>query len=203
MKQSYGMTVDKSQITGLILAGGRGTRMGGADKGLQLFRGLPMVQHVMQRLAPQVGNLLVNANQHLAEYQQFGHPVWPDATQDFAGPLAGLQAGLLHCETPYLVSAPCDSPLLPDDLVARLFEGLQQANADIAVAVTVRDKQRHPVFCLMRRSVLDSLTAYLARGERKMDFWLATLATVEVPFDDDAAFCNINTAEELQQLTAS
>jgi molybdopterin-guanine dinucleotide biosynthesis protein A len=202
MSPSAEMSADQAQITGLILAGGRGIRMGSVDKGLQQFRGQPMVQHVVQRLAPQVGSLIINANQHLADYAQFGYPVWPDATPDFAGPLAGLQAGLTHCQTPYLVSAPCDSPMLPDDLVVRLFEGLQKAKADIAVAVTAKDQQRHPVFCLMRRSVLDSLTAFLARGERKMDFWLATQVAVEVAFDDDAAFSNINTNEELQRLAS-
>ncbi|MBC7513529.1 MAG: molybdenum cofactor guanylyltransferase MobA [Herminiimonas sp.] len=194
-------TLFDGAITGLILAGGRGTRMGSVDKGLQPFRGMPMALHVLHRLQPQVDAMLVNANQNLAAYESFGVPVWPDALSGFAGPLAGLQTGLMHCETPYLVTAPCDSPLLPADLVMRLAAGLHAAQADVALAVTGAGAglQPHPVFCLIKTSVLPSLSAYLQDGGRKVDAWFATLDMTRVHFDDDSAFRNINTLDELQQ----
>lgn len=190
------------KISAVILAGGRGTRMGCVDKGLQTFKGSPMVQHVIQRLAPQVGTLMINANQNLDAYAIFGLPVWPDIMPDHAGPLAGLQAGLSHCETEYLLCAPCDSPFLPTDLVARLFQALQESSADLALAATSRAgmRQRHPVFSLMKSSLLPQLTTFLQSGGRKMDAWMVTLATIEVLFDDDAAFSNINTLDELEKL---
>lgn len=194
--------MNSKQISGVILAGGLGTRMGTVDKGLQPFQGAPMVLQVVQRLAPQLGTLMINANQNLDVYRAFGLPVWPDVMPDYAGPLAGLQAGLSHCETDYLLCAPCDSPFLPDDLVARLSAGLQEAQADLALAVTIHagKRQRHPVFSLMKSSLLPQLTDFLQTGGRKMDAWLATLATIEVLFDDDAAFSNINTLDELKKL---
>lgn len=188
-------------VTGLILAGGRGSRMGGVDKGLQSFRGRPMVAQVIERLAPQVDTLAINANQNLDTYDNFGVPVWPDRMQDFPGPLAGLQTGLAHCDTPYLVTAPCDSPFLPMDLVARLKDALEAGNADIAYAATgsADSKQIHPVFCLVKTSVLTSLNVYLESGERKMGTWIRSLRAVDVNFADDAAFENINTIEELRK----
>ncbi len=190
------------QITGLILAGGRGSRMGSIDKGLAPLAGQPMVQHVIQRLQPQVQRLLINANQNLDTYAAFGAPVWPDALPDFAGPLAGLQTGLIHCETPYLVTAPCDSPFLPADLVQRLAFALQAEGADLAVAVTGEGaaRQPHPVFCLAKTSLLPHLTQFLEGGGRKVDRWYASLRLAEVHFGDEAAFRNINTLAELQQM---
>ena len=189
-------------ITGLILAGGRGSRMGSIDKGLAPFGGQPMVQHVLTRLQPQVQHLLINANQNLSAYAAFGAPVWPDAMPDFAGPLAGLQTGLMHCETPYLVTAPCDSPFLPADLVQRLAAALLANGADLAVAVTGEGatRQPHPVFCLVKTSLLPHLTAYLEGGGRKVDAWYRSLRVIEVHFADEAAFRNINTLAELQQM---
>jgi molybdopterin-guanine dinucleotide biosynthesis protein A len=184
------------KITGLILAGGLGRRMGGRDKGLQLFRGKPMAAWAIARLAPQVDALLINANQNLEAYAAFGHPVVPDRIGGFAGPLAGLHAGLSACDTPLLVTAPCDSPFLPDDLVARLRAALETAGAQIAVAKT--GDQPHPVFSLVRREVLDGLTAFLEAGGRKVDAWYAALQVAEVPFEDERAFANINTLEELR-----
>lgn len=194
--------MDISQITGLILAGGRGTRMGTVDKGLQPFRGAPMALHVMLRLSPQVGHVMINANQNLGPYENFGVPVWPDEMQGFAGPLAGLQTGLIHCETEYLVTAPCDSPFLPTDLVQRLATALEENDADLAVAVTGagETRQPHPVFCLVKASLLPHLTLYLQDGGRKFDKWYSSLATVEVHFDDEDAFRNINTLDDLHKL---
>ncbi|MGV3653274.1 MAG: molybdenum cofactor guanylyltransferase MobA [Noviherbaspirillum sp.] len=193
--------MDINQITGLILAGGRGSRMGSVDKGLQAFRGAPMALHVMMRLRPQVGQLMINANQNLGPYEAFGVPVWPDDMQGFAGPLAGLQTGLARCETEYLVSAPCDSPFLPHDLVQRLGEGLLGRDADLAVAVTGAGEKRqaHPVFCLAKAALLSHLSDYLRSGGRKFDAWYATLRVAEVDFPDEDAFRNINTLEELRK----
>lgn len=199
------MTIPSSDITGLILAGGRGTRMGTVDKGLQTFRGGPMVLHVIMRLQPQVGDILINANQNMGPYEGFGFPVWPDQLGGFEGPLAGLQTGLSHCETGYLLTAPCDSPFLPTNLAERLGDALVAADAELAVAVTEEDgrQQPQPVFCLMKTSVLPSLTAFLQDGGRKIDKWYRSLRFVEVPFDDADAFRNINTLDELRRFEQS
>src|SRR5215468_3604664 len=185
-------------VTGVVLAGGQGRRMGGVDKGLVLLRGRPMVQHVLERLRPQVDEILINANQHRSEYEALGHPVFADAIGGFAGPLAGLHVGLAQAKHPLVATVPCDSPFLPEDLVARLAASLVGRGADLAVARTF--EQPHPVFALVHRSVLTHLTRFLEGGGRKIDAWYATLSTVEVPFDDEAdAFRNINTPDELQQ----
>ena len=186
----------RADITGVILAGGQGRRMGGVDKGLQNLNGRPLVQWVLERLAPQVGAVLINANQNLARYGEFGCPVLPDRIPDFAGPLAGLHAALAHAPSPLLVTVPCDSPFLPADLVLRLHAALQAQHADLAVPRT--GDRAHRAFCLTRREMLPRLDAFLASGERKVGLWHASLKVAEVPFDDDAdAFRNINTPEEL------
>jgi molybdopterin-guanine dinucleotide biosynthesis protein A len=197
--------MDTSHITGLILAGGRGTRMGSVDKGLQQFRGAPMAMHVMLRLSPQVDRIMINANQNLGPYEGFGVPVWPDEMPDFAGPLAGLHTGMVHCETEYLVTAPCDSPFLPSDLVQRLSEALEANDADVAIAVTGEGETRqpHPVFCLTKASLLPHLTHYLQEGGRKFEKWYASLKSVEVHFDDEDAFRNINTLDDLRKYEAA
>ncbi len=195
------MTIELSEITGLILAGGRGSRMGSVDKGLQPLHGKPMVVHVIERLRPQVQQLMINANQNLEIYQAFGLPVWPDQFTGFAGPLAGLQTGLAHCQTPYLVTAPCDSPFLPSDLVRRLADALVSEGAELAVAVTgtAQASQPHPVFCLLKALLLPDLSAYLEQGGRKVDTWFKSRQVAEVIFPDEQAFRNINTLEELRQ----
>lgn len=192
---------DKQHITGLILAGGRGSRMGNLDKGLQTLDGTPLIGHVIQRLSPQVGQLLINANRHLETYQQFGWPVVSDELTGYEGPLAGLQAGLRHCTTPYLVTAPCDGPFLPTDLVAQLADALERDQADVAVAVTGEGETRQPqpVYCLLKTALLPQLENYLRSGQRRIDGWYAPLKIVEVPFDNEAAFRNINTPDELRQ----
>jgi molybdopterin-guanine dinucleotide biosynthesis protein A len=188
-----------SDVTGVVLAGGQGSRMGGVDKGLQAFRGRPMVAHVLERLAPQVGAILVNANRNVEAYAAFGHRVIADEIAGFAGPLAGFERGLAHAATPLVVTAPCDSPFLPTDLVARLRAALEADHADLAVAKT--GDQAHPVFSLMRRDVHASLRDFLSSGQRKIDKWYGALHVVEVPFDDEAdAFLNVNTREELAML---
>lgn len=196
------MALPLEQITGLILAGGRGSRMGGVDKGLQNHHGVPLALHALLRLQPQVGELMVNANRNIGAYEAFGVPVWPDASADFPGPLAGLLAGLERCETPYLVSVPCDTPHFPDDLVARLAAGLVAQDAEIAMAATREEGQQRlqPVFCLLRTELMESLVAFMQAGERKIDRWTAKHRMAIVEFDDAAAFFNANTLAELQQL---
>ena len=194
--------IDPHAITGLILAGGRGSRMGGVDKGLQPHHGVPLALHALLRLTPQVGALMINANRNLSAYESMGVPVWPDAQADYAGPLAGWLAGLERCETPYLMTVPCDSPNFPADLVERLAQSLVEADADIAMAATLEDGKRQvqPVFSLMKATLLESLVMYLQEGQRKIDRWTALHRCVEVDFDDAAAFANANTLEELQRL---
>jgi len=195
-------SIDGAAITGLILAGGLGRRMGSIDKGLQPFRGFPMVMHVLLRLGPQVGSLLINANRNLAAYEDLGYPVISDRIEGHAGPLAGLHAGLQQCTTPYLLSAPCDSPFLPGDLAQRLSIALIEQQADLAVAKT--GTQAHPVFCLMRADLAQHLEDFLHKGGRKVDAWTASLRVAHVDFDDQAdAFRNINTLEELRRLEAT
>jgi molybdopterin-guanine dinucleotide biosynthesis protein A len=187
------------EVTGVVLAGGQGSRMGGVDKGLQPFRGKPMAAHAIERLAPQVDELLINANRNPEAYAAFGHRVIADEIEGFAGPLAGFERGLAHATGKLVVTVPCDSPFLPHDLVARLRAALESGGAQIAVAKT--GDQAHPVFCLMRREVHESLRQFLSSGQRKIDRWYSQLAVVEVAFDDEAdAFLNINTREELKGL---
>ena len=160
-----------------------------------------MVRHVLDRFAPQVGQVAINANRNIETYSTFHVPVWQDEIEGFAGPLAGMQTGLHRCETPFMVTAPCDSPFLPLDLVDRLAEALTAQQADLAVAATGKGEsyQPHPVFCLMNTSLRSHLDEFLVSGKRKIDAWYASLKVVEVCFPDEAAFRNINTLDELQQ----
>jgi molybdenum cofactor guanylyltransferase len=194
--------IPPEHITGLILAGGRGSRMGGVDKGLQNHQGSTLAMHALLRLGPQVGEMMINANRNLAAYEAMGVPVWPDALPDYAGPLAGFLAGLEHCETPYMVTVPCDSPLFPLDLVERLAHALEAEDAEIAMAATREGGalQVQPVFCLMKAGLMESLIRFTQSGQRKIDRWTALHRCVELPFDDPLAFANANTLAELQQL---
>lgn len=192
--------IARDDITGLILAGGRGSRMGGTDKGLQPFHGMPMVQHTLARLAPQTGSLLINANRNVDRYAAFGAPVIADTIPEFAGPLAGMLAGLAQCRTPWLVTAPCDTPYLPTDLVARLAQAIDAEQADLAVPVTLdADGRRRlqPVFCLMPAAAAAGLQAYVEAGNRKIESWVKGQRVAEVVFSDVRAFANINTLDEL------
>ena len=194
--------IDQKEISGLILAGGRGTRMGGIDKGLQMHLGLPLAQHALERLSPQVGALMLNANRNLSTYQAMGVPVWQDEMPDFPGPLAGMLAGLMHCDTPYLVTVPCDSPNFPTDLVARLAQSLMDADADLATAYTreAGELRAQPVFCLLKATLRDNLRAFIESGERKTGLFAAQNQGAKVIFDDAAAFANANTLSELAEL---
>jgi molybdenum cofactor guanylyltransferase len=201
----------EAKITGLVLAGGKGRRMDSRDKGLVLFKGKPMVQHAIERLAPQVDDLIVNANRNVETYASFGHAVVSDELSGFAGPLAGLHAGMRartsavrdandanENDRSWIVTVPCDSPMLPLDLVPRLFEAAQKENTEIAVAVT--DEGTQPVFAFYRLSLFESLEAFLNAGERKIDKWTAQHRVVNVAFEDANAFANINTVAELSAL---
>lgn len=189
----------REAITGIVLAGGLARRMsvGGreVDKGLQPLAGRPMAAWVIERLAPQVGHLAINANRNLDAWTAFGVPVFPDRIEGFAGPLAGLHAAMGIAGTPWIVTAPCDSPLLPLDLVARLAHAAHDGAAQVAVART--GEQPHPVFALVQRALCEDLGAFLASGRRRIDAWYAHLRVVEVDFPDADAFANVNTPEEL------
>ena len=199
------MTISANDISGLILAGGLSTRMGGRDKGLQLLEGRPMITHIIERLQPQVGPLLINANQNYEAYEVFGLPMIADVISNFVGPLAGMHAGLSHCTTPYLLSVPCDCPFLPTDLARRLSDALMSSGADIAYAITINQNQteHHPVFCLLKRGVIVGLAEYLSEGGRKVLSWVSSQAHVQVIFDDHSAFLNINTPDDLKTINAS
>ncbi len=189
-------------ITGLVLAGGRGSRMGDVDKGLQIFQSKPMVAHVLARMQPQVDTIIINANRNIDTYAAFGHRVVPDAIDGFAGPLAGLHIGMSNATTPLIATAPCDSPFLPLDLVTRLRCALTEHDADLAVAKTF--DQAHPVFCLTKTALASHLHTFLASGQRKIDKWYASLKVVEVSFNDvESAFANINTVDELKSLEST
>ena len=206
-------------VTALILAGGRGSRMGGVDKGLQLFNGIPLVLHTLQRLQAQQGGLvcqvLINANRSLPDYQAMGVDVLPDAVPDeFAGPLSGFLTGLEHCKSPYLLTVPCDTPLFPLDLAARMALALAHNNAEIAMASApelddqgISKTRSQPVFCLLQTNLKPSLQAFMQVGGRKIDAWTARHRTVLVPFDqpsdDPRAFANANTLAELRALQSA
>ena len=209
-------SLSPGEITGLVLAGGRGSRMGGVDKGLQNFNGTPLAMNALLRLGPQVGHLMVNANRNLSAYESFGAPVWPDGLADYAGPLAGFLTGLERCETPYLLTVPCDSPLFPLDLASRLGNALLAADAEIAMVSAPEAAAQpgvapilraQPVFCLLRTTLLESLVRFTQDGGRKIDRWTAQHRTVLVPFDREGdaidAFFNANTLAELHALEAA
>jgi molybdenum cofactor guanylyltransferase len=205
-----------TNITAIILAGGRGSRMGGVDKGLQTFHGVPLALHTLMRLQMQEGGLvaetMVNANRNLAAYESMGVSVWPDASpSEFAGPLAGFLTGLERCETPYLLTVPCDTPLFPLDLAERLADALERDDVEIAIACAPEtDDAGHahtraqPVFCLLRTDLMESLVRFMQGGGRKIDAWTAQHRCVLVPFDlpgdDPRAFANANTLAELHAL---
>lgn len=186
-------------ITAIILSGGRATRMGGIDKGLVKLQETALITHVIARLEPQTDEIIINANRQLAEYEHFNLPILQDENPTFIGPLAGFSLGLQHAKHDYLLTVPCDSPMLPLDLTSRLLSALIEKDADIAVAKS--EGHTHPIFCLCKKSVLPTLTAYLEQGERKVSSWQKSLNYVEVTFNDcNDAFINLNTFEDLTAL---
>ncbi|MEW6693402.1 MAG: molybdenum cofactor guanylyltransferase MobA [Pseudomonadota bacterium] len=198
-------------VTGVVLAGGQGSRMGGVDKGLQPFHGVPLALHALMRLRMQRGDWLahsmINANRNLGAYESFGVPVWPDTLGGYAGPLAGMLTALTHTETPFLLTVPCDSPRFPLDLADRLCRALIEARAELAMAAGPESDGRvrpQPVFCLLSTHLIESLERFLQAGGRKIDAWTAQHRGVVVPFDrpddDPLAFANANTLAELHAL---
>ena len=183
-------------VSSIILAGGRATRMGGVDKGLVVLQQEALTAHVIARLKSQVDEIFISANREIETYKTFGYPVLQDANADFIGPLAGFFLGLQNARYDYVLTVPCDSPSLPLDLAERLLSGMSASGADIAVASS--DENSHPVFCLMKKSVLPSLLAYIERGERKVSAWQKSQQLVEVDFSDcSEAFTNLNTFDDL------
>ena len=205
--------ISTGNITALVLAGGQATRMGGADKGLQPFHGVPLALHALRRLqcanSPLIKACAINANRHLDDYAQWGSPVWPDTLPEQPGPLAGMLAGLRHCATPYLLTVPCDAPHFPLDLAERMAQALETAGGDIAVASPPdenRALRRQPVFALMPVSLADPMESFIRSGGRKVGQWLSGQRCVEVPFnlpgDDPGAFANFNTLAILRAAEA-
>ncbi len=201
---------DREQITGLVLAGGQGSRLGGVDKGLQRFGTGTLASNALQRLRPQVGYAMISANRNHATYAQLGVPVWADETTasasvSYEGPLAGFLAGLRHCETPFMVTVPCDCPRFPDDLVQRLADALVSSGMELALAATRQGGtwRPEPAFCLMRREHADDLAAYLQTGQRSIERWAARFRRVDALFDDEDAFDNINTPGDLARIDPS
>jgi len=203
--------VTPGSITGMVLAGGKGTRMGGVDKGLQVFRGAPLAMQALLRLQMQkggwLGDTMINANRNIAAYESFGSQVWPDSLDGFAGPLAGFLTGLERCETEFMLTVPCDSPLFPFDLAERLALALNKESAEIAIAAAPESDgqvRAQPVFSLISIHLLESLTLFTQGGGRKIDVWTAQHKTVLVPFDqphdDPRAFANANSLAELRAL---
>ena len=192
-----------SDITGLVLAGGRAQRMGGIDKGLIPFKGIPLIESALERLKPQVHTILINANRNHSIYSSYGYPVLADEDDSFSGPLAGFVAGLKACKTPYLLTVPCDSPLFPLDLANQLVDSLKTNQVKIGYASsqdTAGKIWAQPVFCLMHKDLLGSLKIFIESGERKIDRWFAQENACSVPFANEKAFTNANTPEELAQL---
>lgn len=205
MPQPLGSSeIPPEAITGLVLAGGQGLRMGGQDKGLIDWQGRPLAAHALARLAPQVGPLLISANRHLDDYRAIGTPfaaaVCTDTLQGFQGPLAGILGGLLQAHTPYVAVVPCDNPRIPEDLVTHLTRGMQHSGTSAALAVS--DGRRQPTMCVLRTSLAPALERYLSAGHRKLDVWFAELPAAEVSFTDARGFRNLNTPHDLEQARA-
>jgi len=195
--------ISSEHITGLILAGGRAQRMGGIDKGLIPFHGKPLIESAISRLKPQVSTILINANRSITKYSHYGYPVLMDETPDFSGPLAGFSVGLKHCKTPYLLTSPCDSPLLPTDLAEKMAHQLEDDDLELVFASSKEDDGKtwsQPVFCLMKSDLQDSLNAFLSKGDLKIDRWFKELRSATVVFENAQAFANVNTPEELAAL---
>ena len=186
-----------TDVTGLILAGGEGRRMGGRDKGLEPFRGAALVSHVQARFAGRVAEVLISANRHLDDYRQLAGRVVPDAQGGFQGPLMGIYSGLLAADTPWVLVVPCDTPALPDDLVARLVAGI----GDHRIAVAHDGERLHPVVMLLERSLAEDLYAALQAGERKVGRWVERHAWTAIDFSDcPDAFINLNSEDDKRRL---
>ena len=195
--------ISSKDITGLILAGGRAQRMGGVDKGLIPFHDKPLIESTITKLKPQTQSILINANRNITKYASYGYPVIMDETPDFSGPLAGFSVGLKSCKTPFLLTSPCDSPLLPNNLAELLSAEMEDGDFELVYASSKEADGKvwaQPVFCLMRTNLLDSLTKFLLKGDLKIDRWFKELRSSTVVFEDSLVFANVNTPEELKLL---
>jgi molybdopterin-guanine dinucleotide biosynthesis protein A len=195
--------ISSKDITGLILAGGRAQRMGGIDKGLIPFHDKPLIESTITKLKPQTQSILINANRNITKYASYGYPVIMDETPDFSGPLAGFSVGLKSCKTPFLLTSPCDSPLLPNNLAELLSAEMEDGDFELVYASSKEADGKvwaQPVFCLMRTNLLDSLTKFLLKGDLKIDRWFKELRSSTVVFEDPLVFANVNTPEELKSL---
>ena len=196
------MIYPRDEITGVILAGGRGRRMGGVDKGLTQLVGKPMLWHVLEALQPQVTKVIINANQNLESYRDFGHQIVSDVIGDYSGPLAGMASGMQAATTTYIVTVPCDSPLIASDLVARMYHDLNDHTAEVCVAHD--GKRTHPVFLLLKRDLIASMLDFLNAGERKIDKWFVKHRTTMSDFSDQPeAFLNVNNPQDIETLEES
>lgn len=191
----------KSDITAVILAGGRGRRMGGLDKGLMHFSGKPMIEHILAAITPQCETVIINANRHIKRYATYKHPVLSDKSNNYLGPLAGFAIAMENATTPLLITLPCDAPIIPDNLVDRLLAAMLKTGADITV---VHDGERlQSVYALIKTELNTDLKNYLDRGDRKVDLWYAQNHMMPVDFSDiRELFRNINTPEQKQMMDA-
>lgn len=195
--------ISSKEITGLILAGGRAQRMGGIDKGLIPFHNKPLIESAIAKLKPQTQSIIINANRNITKYASYGYPVIMDETPDFSGPLAGFAVGLKACKTSYLLTSPCDSPLLPNNLAELLSAEMERGDFQLVYASSKETDGKvwaQPVFCLMRTNLQESLTQFLMKGDLKIDRWFKELRSSTVIFDDPQVFANVNTPEELKAL---
>jgi molybdopterin-guanine dinucleotide biosynthesis protein A len=195
------MTPIREAITGVVLAGGQARRMGGQDKGLLAFRGRPLVSYALDALARVADQVVINANRHLDAYRELGYPVVQDLTNRFDGPLAGLLSAMRFASTPYVLTVPCDAPLMTGDLLGRLCASLQAVDAELCAA---HDGERlHPVFLLADCRLADDLQLNLDSGERRVETWLHRHRLALADYSDrPGVFANINTLEELAALEA-
>lgn len=194
--------ISSNDITGVILAGGQARRMQGQDKGLVLLKNKPLIEYVIDILKPQLGMLLINANRNHRQYSEYGFDIVSDELSGYCGPLAGMASALNKTETKYMLTAPCDSPFMPDDLVQRLATALETAGADISVAHN--GERMQPVFCLMKKKLMPSMNDFLSNGERKIDKWFNQHALAIADFSDiPKTFDNLNTLEDIKAIEAT
>ena len=188
------MSINSKDINAVILAGGQGSRLGGLDKGLIELNKRPLIQHVIDRIQPQVSNIIISANRHIDTYSSYGFNVYEDEIPDFAGPLAGILKALEHCQNEWLLVVPSDSPFIPDNLVQRLSENIKNNK----ITIPHDGKYLHPTFSLIHKSLTSSLKEFLQQGERKARLWMQQQEHAIVDFSDQAdAFININTQDDL------
>lgn len=193
------MAIVSSEITALILCGGQAIRMGGEDKGLLLVKNKTLVEWTINRVQSSVNRIIINANRNQSKYEALGFTTIADASIDYLGPLAGFQVGLIHSQTPYVLILPCDTPLFPVNLATQLAIAMEDNQVDCTYAVSMENdlEQAHPVFCLLKKSTLNSLQQFMQTGQRKIDKWFQSLNHQKVLFEDPKAFINVNSHHEL------